>query len=60
MAAITESTAQSLAASRQDAHTYIEAYAGKTKANGSVWCIHALMPVTSTGGGNWTEVTDDA
>lgn len=60
MAAITEATAESLAKTRMDNGTYVAAYPGKVKSGAGTWCIHALLPVTAAGGGNWTEVVDDA
>lgn len=58
MAALTELTAESLAKSRMADGTYIEAHQARTAAGDP--CIRALMPVTATNGGNWTEITDDA
>lgn len=54
----TEAAAEGLAKSRVASGTYVEAYQGRNK-DGTIE-IQALMPVTATGGGNWTSVTDDA
>ncbi len=53
----TEVAAEGLAKSRMAAGTYIEAHVART-TTGAI-CIRALMPVTSTGGGGWVEITDD-
>lgn len=62
MAAIaTVQAADALARARMLAGTYTVAFGGIVKAAGTFTpCIHALVAVTATGGGDWTEVTDDA
>jgi hypothetical protein len=60
MADLTLATADALAKSRMASGTYTVAYAGYQKDGSGPPCIHALMPVTTTNGGGWTEVVDDA
>jgi hypothetical protein len=60
MADLTLATAESLGKTRVAAGTYIEAFPGFVKSGAGTPCIHALMPVTSTNGGGWVEVTTDA
>jgi hypothetical protein len=60
MAALTLATAESLGKTRMNAGTYTEAFPGFSKDGTGTPVIHALMPVTSTGGGNWTEIATDA
>lgn len=54
----TEVAAEGLAKSRMAAGTYTQAHVART-TTGAI-AIRAQLPVTSTGGGNWTEITDDA
>lgn len=53
-----ETVAEGTAKSRMAAGTYVQAHVARNAA-GAI-AIRAQMPVTSTGGGNWTEITDDA
>lgn len=53
-----ETVAEGTAKSRMAAGTYTQAHVARNSA-GAI-AIRAQMPVTSTGGGNWTEITDDA